>query len=177
MSEFYLRQLDRRVIVDNTDRIVVKVEQGWGVPVRPLSVVSAFVMGVAVAVSVWAALQPHAGMLGPLFLGLFVAAIPFAGIREVTLVVSVPEDAVFFEFRNLVTRRKRRRPIGPLHSVGGVEVRQHVDADLEIGGPYFALGLKIEGGVTVPVWYGASREAADRLGSTILELRERCEPA
>ena len=177
MPEFSLRQLDRRVVVDTADRIVVKVEQGWGVPIRPLSVVLALVTGAAVAIGAWTALQPNIGILGSLSLGLLVAAIPFAGIREVTLVVSVPEDAVFFEFRNLVTRRKTRKQIGPLHSVGGVEVRQHVDTDLEIGGPYFALGLKTEGSATVPVWYGASREAAERLGSTILELRERCRPA
>ena len=85
MSEYTLRQLDHRVIVDTADRIVVKVERGWGVPIRPLSVVLAFVTGAAVGVGAWATLQPNIGILGSLLLGLVVAGIPFAGMREATL--------------------------------------------------------------------------------------------
>jgi hypothetical protein len=170
IGETPLRQLDQRVVVDAGDRIVVKVERGWGVRIRPSTVFTAVLMGAVVAVGSWVMLQPYVGALGVVLLGLFVAALPFGGLRQVTLVVSAPDDAVYFEFRNSFTRRKRRKDIAALSSVEGIEVRQHVDAEPEVGGPYFALGLRLTNGRTVPVWYGASREAADRLGSAIMIL-------
>lgn len=168
-----LHDLDSRIVVDEHERIVVRLESGIGVTVWPGM---AIVVTIAIALALLGAsfFHPRVSLAGALAVGVVLALAALPAFRSVTLVAVAAEDALFIETANPATRRKKRRQLARLSRVTAFDVRQRVDMDSALAGPsrYYELSVVVSGGHRVPVWYGGSRAAADALGAALLRLRE-----
>ena len=128
-------------------------------------------LAAAVVALVFWAFTPSVPMwsLPILWLALTVPAV-LSAAREGTLVALREENRIFVEWRNTVTRRKRRTLAARLTDLTGYEVRSFVDIDSDMF-PHPICELRLAIGGKSVLCYCDSREIAEKIGEHLLGLR------
>ena len=163
---------DPRLIVSDAERLVIRAQLPFGSRRKDARYIYggiAILVGLLLALACW--LFPFINPIGAgaLWLMLVVGGAAFV-FQEGVLVAQRADDSLFTEWRNILTRRKRRVSLGRLSSVTGYEVRRHLDSESGLV-PYVYFELRLVGDGTRAVWYSESEEAAAAVGETILRLR------
>jgi hypothetical protein len=172
MANEALRALDRRVVIAESERLVVQLEPGFERSGRHTLIALTVSAGIACGFVAWWFFRPHVDAFDAALLALVIAASGLFGNQRVTLVALVPENVLFVESKGVIGNPRRRKVLCRLSDVSGVEIRPRSGGyDSDVPPRYFELCVVDSEGKGIPVWYGQSEDAAKVLGEALLRLR------